>query len=305
MGLPRGLCGFLSGVALGALIVLSARDFGSPQPASCPTRVAPCRAGAAARDPAALGEDAHELSGAPWPPEFRTWLVDAPGVLPEIFRDRAMILGTDKTTTHRYHYMYAKYLLPVRHRELKLLEIGLGCDTAWGAGHSVDLWHELLPRMTYFSIELDRGCASQFIPRLGRRQFIGSQDDANFLYNTVFNETGPLDVIIDDGSHYTEHQRATFLMMWGMLKPGGLYVIEDLQCTFLSGYHGEHTGMRKGTSARLIVDIVLALLGRRPIEGGDEMAYEKDVVENIISVDVFRESVVFVKGPKPEGLKTT
>ena len=216
-----------------------------------------------------------------------------------------MILGTDKTTTHRYHYMYAKYLLPVRHRELKLLEIGLGCDTAWGAGHSVDLWHELLPRMTYFSIELDGGCASKFIPRLGKRQFIGSQDDANFLYNTVYNTTGPLDVIIDDGSHYTEHQRSTFLMMWGMLKPGGLYVIEDLQCTFLGGYHGEHTGMRLGTSARLIVDIVLALLGRRPIEGGDEMAYNKDVVENIISVDVFRESVVFVKGPRPEGLKTT
>ena len=82
MGLPRGLCGFLSGVALGALIAISARDFLHPGAPPCPSRVAPCRAGAAAKDPASLGEDAHEMSGAPWPAEFRTWLVDGPGVLP-------------------------------------------------------------------------------------------------------------------------------------------------------------------------------------------------------------------------------
>ena len=216
-----------------------------------------------------------------------------------------MILGTDKTTTHRYHYMYAKYLLPVRHRDIKLLEIGLGCDTAWGAGHSVDLWHELLPRMTYYSIELHRSCAEQFVPRLGARQFIGSQDDAHFLYNTVYNTTGPLDVIIDDGSHFTEHQRSTFLIMWQFLKPGGIYVIEDLQCTFLGGYHGEPSGLRKGTSARMIVDFVLALMGRAPAGDGDEQVYRKEIVEHIISVDCFREACVFVKGPYAEGLKTT
>jgi demethylmacrocin O-methyltransferase len=125
----------------------------------------------------------------------------------------------------------------------------------------VDLWHELLPRMTYHSIELDGGCALKFVPRLGARQFIGSQDDPHFL-GRVVNSTGPLDVVIDDGSHYSEHQRATFSLLWPHVKPGGIYVIEDLQCAFLSGYHGEQTGLQTGGSPRMIVEIVLALMGR-------------------------------------------
>ena len=295
-----GLCTFLSGVVVGALICLVIVDL-SPSTSTAPKSLnsaAKCVSSKCA-DPSALGELTHEQSGTPWPSEFRTWLVDKPQILSDLFRERAMIQGTDKTTTHRYQYMYAKYLLPVRHRDIKLLEIGLGCDTQWGPGHSVDLWHELLPRMTYYSIELDGGCASKFIPRLGERQFIGSQDDAGFLFN-VMNKTGPLDVIIDDGSHYTEHQRSSFSYLWGAIKPGGIYIIEDLQCTFLPGYNGEPTGYRPGTSARMILDIVLALMGKGGAEDSDQLAYKPEFVNQIASVDCFREACVFVKAGYPE-----
>ena len=301
-----GLFTFLSGIVVGVLAVLTLNDNvgcggGVPQGAVV-ARARPCSAATGAQDPSALGEATHLESGRPWPAEFRTWLVDKPEALSDLFRERAMVQGTDKTTTHRYQYMYAKYLLPVRHRELKLLEIGLGCDTEWGAGHSVDLWHELLPRMTYYSIELDGGCASKFIPRLGARQFIGSQDDAAFLAR-VTNSTGPVDVVIDDGSHFSEHQRATFALLWHSIKPGGLYVIEDLQCAFLGGYHGEQTGMATGGSTRMIVEVILALLGRARQHDSDDLAYTDDFVQQIASVDCFREACVFVKAGYPEPLK--
>ena len=301
-----GLCTFFSGVVVGALLVLTLYDSQGGAaggalkagPAVCARR----SSGAGHQDPAALGEAAHLESGRAWPPEFRTWLVDKPEELSDLFRERAMVQGTDKTTTHRYQYMYAKYLLPVRHREMKLLEIGLGCDTEWGAGHSVDLWHELLPRMTYHSIELDGGCALKFVPRLGARQFIGSQDDPHFL-GRVVNSTGPLDVVIDDGSHYSEHQRATFSLLWPFVKPGGIYVIEDLQCAFLSGYHGEQTGLQTGGSARMIVEIVLALMGRGRQGDSDGLAFDDSFVNQIASVDCFREACVFIKAGYPEPLR--
>lgn len=36
--------------------------------------------------------------------------------------------GTDKVTSHHYEDMYAKYFSPLRHKKIKMFEIGLGCD---------------------------------------------------------------------------------------------------------------------------------------------------------------------------------
>ncbi len=39
---------------------------------------------------------------------------------------------------------------------------------------------------------------------------------------------GPYDLIIDDGSHVSFHQQLTFQTLFPSLRPGGLYIIEDL-----------------------------------------------------------------------------
>mmetsp|Transcript_19122 Transcript_19122/g.28320 ORF Transcript_19122/g.28320 Transcript_19122/m.28320 type:complete len:130 (-) Transcript_19122:415-804(-) len=48
---------------------------------------------------------------------------------------------TDKVTGHTYEIMYGKFLLPYYHRKpnMKMLEIGLGCDMGYGPGASVAL----------------------------------------------------------------------------------------------------------------------------------------------------------------------
>ena len=42
----------------------------------------------------------------------------------------------------------------------------------------------------------------------------------------------PFDIIIDDGSHISLDIVETFLLHWRHLRPGGLYVIEDLRPTY-------------------------------------------------------------------------
>lgn len=42
------------------------------------------------------------------------------------------------------------------------------------------------------------------------------------------------DIIIDDGSHDVSHQQLTFGMLFELVKPGGLYVLEDLGSSFFN-----------------------------------------------------------------------
>jgi hypothetical protein len=56
---------------------------------------------------------------------------------------------------------------------------------------------------------------------------IGDQTDEKFLEDVV-KLTGPLDFVIDDGSHVGEHIVKSFEILWKHVKPGGYYFIEDL-----------------------------------------------------------------------------
>jgi SAM-dependent methyltransferase len=81
--------------------------------------------------------------------------------------------------------------------------------------HVIDLFH---PRYTIsFQGALDHG----FIPHQG------DQGDIDFL-KTINNQ---FDLIVEDGSHHSDDQINTFKHLFeNNLKPGGLYVLEDLHC---------------------------------------------------------------------------
>jgi cephalosporin hydroxylase len=48
------------------------------------------------------------------------------------------------------------------------------------------------------------------------------------------------DIIVDDGSHWAEHQLATLKHLWRLLKPGGYYVIEDVTPDSLISREPQH-----------------------------------------------------------------
>jgi len=41
------------------------------------------------------------------------------------------------------------------------------------------------------------------------------------------------DIIIDDASHYPPHQIISFQNLWPKLRPGGLYVVEDIETSYV------------------------------------------------------------------------
>ncbi len=64
-----------------------------------------------------------------------------------------------------------------------------------------------------------------------------SQDDQAALGEILARETeGPLDLVIDDASHFYDQTRASFEILFPRLRPGGLYVIEDWQWAHSRGF---------------------------------------------------------------------
>lgn len=112
---------------------------------------------------------------------------------------------------------------------LNMLEIGIF------EGGSLTMWHNYLPAgSTVHAIDVHEPSVSgNHDPDKGVFCHLGSQDDREFLKRVV-DEHGPFDVIIDDGSHYPRHQQVSLSALWWAVKPGGLYIIEDLHSSMFT-----------------------------------------------------------------------
>jgi hypothetical protein len=120
---------------------------------------------------------------------------------------------TDKShLVHNFAQFYDAHLSGLRNQPVKLLEIGIGR----GAGK-------------FFAIESEpRRGQYRF---LGAKVFVGRQEDRNFLRD-VMEEVGPLDILIDDGSHRVDDQQITLGYLFPYLKEGGHYILEDIHTSF-------------------------------------------------------------------------
>jgi hypothetical protein len=140
------------------------------------------------------------------------------------------------------HYLeiYERHFAPYRKTPVKMLEIGVS------RGGSLEIWREYFGKdATIFGIDIDPACAGYVTAPNQVR--IGSQDDPVFL-KKVLHEMGGPDIVLDDGSHIGRHQRKSFDILFPLLKPGGLYVMEDLHTSYWPGrpYAGGHN--RDGTA---------------------------------------------------------
>ena len=148
---------------------------------------------------------------------------------------------TDKITTHSFYTMYGQFLLPYYKRkpDMKMLEIGLGCDMNYEPGASVALWKKLFPKANLWEAEYNKTCVdiSTKQGKLdGFNTLVGDQGNNSTLDGWIEKSGGDFDVIIDDGGHHNCQIMASFIKLWPTLKPGGLYFIEDLSVGKWMGY---------------------------------------------------------------------
>jgi len=128
---------------------------------------------------------------------------------------------------HIYLVEYERLFKPIRHKPLRLLELGV----RYGA--SMFLWSEYFPSATV--VGLDIGDKPTPFPASGRVHFVqGSQDDPSALDKCAAVAGGQFDIIVDDASHIGLLSAASFSHLFPQhLAPGGYYVIEDICTAFL------------------------------------------------------------------------
>lgn len=138
----------------------------------------------------------------------------------------------DRAVTKWLHYLpiYERELARFREKPVTFLEIGIF------KGGSLPMWKEFFaPGSTLVFIDIDPDCAQLSEP--GTHIEIGNQADKAFL-RKLKKKYGPFDVIIDDGSHLSAHQIASFRALWPSLRENGLYIVEDCHTSYWEGFGG-------------------------------------------------------------------
>jgi hypothetical protein len=138
----------------------------------------------------------------------------------------------DKLHSHSYIPFYSDLFKDMQVK--RLLEIGIGFEDLMKPfikgpyihGASLKMWEEFFPEAHIFACDI----REDTLVNEGRiRSFVCDQSDIGDLFVTLFEIGGRLDVIIDDGSHQTEHQVISAKTLLPFVNKGGVYVIEDCQ----------------------------------------------------------------------------
>eukprot|EP01084_Bolivina_argentea_P234887 395408_1 len=139
---------------------------------------------------------------------------------------------TDKITKHKYQHLYDKHLTDFLYTNKGIfLEIGLGCTMNYGIGESAKIWTQLFNNVHF--IEYNRKCVNKYHRKNQKLNYtihIGDQANVTFLeeikHIQEIDKKG-FDVVIDDGGHYNRQIITSFISLWHVVNPNGLYFIED------------------------------------------------------------------------------
>jgi hypothetical protein len=146
---------------------------------------------------------------------------------------RHFLARTDEKTLFKMdHYLdiYDRELGPWLGKKVSFLEIGI-----WKGG-SLRMWRDFFaPGSKLTFLDIDPATRNVAIAGVDIR--IGDQTDVAFL-TSVADEAGPFDIIVDDGGHKMNQQITSFNALWGALKDGGLYIVEDTHTSYWPGFGG-------------------------------------------------------------------
>lgn len=128
---------------------------------------------------------------------------------------------SDKISHHGYHRFYSRFLDEMRGHPIQMLEIGIDRE------ESMKLWSEYFPKATIHGADIKKYTSSE---RITMHQL--DQSDAGQLNEFADQFTESFDFILDDGSHVPKHQILTLEKLWKCLKPGGIFIIEDIETNY-------------------------------------------------------------------------
>ncbi|MCL1933894.1 MAG: class I SAM-dependent methyltransferase [Candidatus Azobacteroides sp.] len=207
----------------------------------------------------------------------------------------ARLYKSDKAEFHWYTSHYMNHFRNFRNKKIKLLEIGVGgYENPKAGGNSLRMWKKYFPFGKIYSIDIyDKSALQENRIKI----YQGSQVDSVFL-KKITETIGPLDIIIDDGSHLNEHIIETFKILFPKLKEGGVYAIEDIQTSYWEDYGGDSKNLNNSKTAMNFLKSLTDCLNHQEII--DENYRESYFDKKIVSIHFYHNLVFIHKGDNNE-----
>jgi methyltransferase family protein len=241
-----------------------------------------------------------------------TWIADDVAVVGDtrfLASDQSAVYATTTTDDERFLILKSRRYLERYTDDFRNLGVTNLVEAGIYEGGSVVWWNLVLEPANHLAFDLrDRDVAPLKRFAAGRPSLTlaygVNQGDADDLSAAVEQRFGgqPLDLVIDDCSHYYEQSRVMFEVMFPLLRPGGWYVIEDWQWPHSSGLdldNNDYFAGRLGLSNLVVEALIIAADG--PAKIVDEVtadAYRAVVVRGPATIEgrLELDNVVRVRG---------
>jgi cephalosporin hydroxylase len=164
-----------------------------------------------------------------------------------------------------------------------------------GDGGSVAFWNEILKPEKIVGVDVNAREDSEYFQKYVHTRGLESkvrtywrtdQADERALLRIVEQEFGgAVDMVTDDASHFYDQTLASFQILFPLLPPGGLYIIEDWAWEHWPEFHSPfHDWHRYRSLTPLIFELIEATGTSQHL---------------ITSVEVFQGFVIVERGPAP------
>jgi SAM-dependent methyltransferase len=131
-----------------------------------------------------------------------------------------------------YLEVYDRVLAPYRERAIDFVEVGIQ------NGGSLEIWAKYFAKArTLIGCDANPACAQLRFDDPRVALLIGPINSPP-VYREITSRTAGIDVFIDDGSHHSRDIVNSFVNYFQHVRPGGVYIVEDLHCAYFRDWGG-------------------------------------------------------------------
>lgn len=190
--------------------------------------------------------------------------------------------ATDKRMLdHGYTKFYEKHFEPLRDKKLNICEIGIlnhpDKVNRPFEGASLLMWRDYFYNSGIIGIDINDH-SSLNGERI--RTYIADQSNRSQLKSLFQDKL--LDIIIEDGSHIMHHQQISLGVLFRNVKPGGVFVIEDLH----TSHEDTIRSFRRSPEDTITLDMLKEFVKTGEIKSNcmteDEIAYLNDNIKECV-----------------------
>lgn len=149
--------------------------------------------------------------------------------LTQIMNEYRSDKGSSYACAHCYTFIYERLIQDFLHLpKISILEIGLNRD---GQDDIPSLrgWQSYLgDKAVLYGVDISSRFNHHHKPEAGVHIIVADQSNPKELILCGTANARGYDIIIDDGSHMSSHQQISLSTLWQFLRPGGVYIVEDL-----------------------------------------------------------------------------